>query len=291
LSSDTIRRLAELVPDDLESLLSRPAAVILPVGTIEWHSHHLPLGLDGLVAEAAAERTASLSGAVLAPTVWWAVGGLRFPYTFRLQTDPVEKVLGDALLEYARMGFESITVLNGHYGVEHSAASRRAATRVMASAPVTALVVADYEMLTGLGARADHAGRWETSLLWAARPELLREDVLHSKRELAGTQGADPRLGSRDEGEGGLQLLAERLTTMIERSLSESAVDREHYLVAFEMGTRVLEALSELRKRLPKSEVPAMATPNWVAHVEAMIAGEYGDARLHAERKLTDLTS
>jgi creatinine amidohydrolase len=286
-----IRRLAELAPDDLEALLSRPAAVILPVGTIEWHSHHLPLGLDGLVAEAAAERAAAVSGAVLAPTVWWAVGGLRFPYTFRLQTEPVENVLGDALLEYARMGFRSITVLNGHYGVEHSAASRRAAMRVMASAPVTALVVADYEMLTGLGARGDHAGRWETSLLWAARPELVREDVLRSKRDLAGTQGADPRLGSMEEGERGLHVLAEHMATMIERSLSESAVDREHYLMAFEMGTRVLEALSEIRKRLPKSEVPATATPNWVAHLEAMIAGDYREARLRAERKLIDLTS
>jgi creatinine amidohydrolase/Fe(II)-dependent formamide hydrolase-like protein len=219
------------------------------------------------------------------------VGGLRFPYTFRLREESVEQVLGDALLEYARMGFRSITVLNGHYGIEHSAASRRAALRVMAGASVTALAVADYELLTGLGARGDHAGRWETSLLWAARPALVREEVLRSKRELPGTQGEDPRLGSREEGERGLQLLADRLATMIERSLSESAVEREHYLMALEMGTRVLEALSDLRKRLPKSEVPAIATPNWIAHLEAVIAGEYGEARLHAERKLIDLTS
>lgn len=286
-----IRRLAELFPDDLLAILDEPTAVIQPIGTIEWHSHHLPLGLDGLKAEAVAERTAFRSGAVLAPSAWWAVGGLRFPYTFRLQEESVERLLGDVLLEYARMGFRSIAVLNGHYGIEHSAASRRAAMRVMATAPVTALVIADYELLTDLGARPEHAGRWETSLMWGANPELVRIDVLRSERELPGTQGADPREGSQEEGERGLDVLSERLAAMIERSLREGAVEREHYLMAFEMGTRVLGALADLRKRLPKSEVPTLATPNWVAHVQAMAVGDYQQARLHAERKLLDLTT
>ena len=45
------RNLTELFPDEIAAALERAPILLLPLGTIEWHSHHLPLGLDGLVAD------------------------------------------------------------------------------------------------------------------------------------------------------------------------------------------------------------------------------------------------
>mgnify|MGYP000910448211 CR=1 FL=1 len=83
--------LAEAFPRDLDRHLAvKPSILVQPMGTLEWHSHHLPLGLDGIVAEAMARAIAERAGAVLAPVSWWAVGGVPFPHTLKLPLALVE---------------------------------------------------------------------------------------------------------------------------------------------------------------------------------------------------------
>jgi creatinine amidohydrolase len=165
-----IHRLEELDPAGLEARLDAVPALVLALGTIEWHSRHLPLGLDVLKAQALAERTAERAEAVLAPPSWWAAGGIPQPYTLRLPASLTEPVLAAVLLSFAGMGFRAICVLNGHYGLENSLAVRRAATACTAA---TVVPLADYELLTDLGATGDHAGVFETALLLADRPDLV----------------------------------------------------------------------------------------------------------------------
>ena len=144
-----IHRLEELDPHSLEARLAEKPALVLALGTIEWHSHHLPLGLDLLKAQAIAERTAERSGAVLAPPAWWAAGGVAFPHTLRLPRGATEPVLAAVLDGFAEMGFRAICLLNGHYGLENSMAVRSAA---LATNGATVVPLADYELLTDLGA-------------------------------------------------------------------------------------------------------------------------------------------
>ena len=122
-----IHRLEELRPRELEARLAEQPALVMALGTIEWHSHHLPLGLDLLKAQAIAERVADRAGAVLAPPAWWAAGGVPQPYTLRLPAEVTEPPLAAVLEGFAAMGFEDILVVNGHYGLENSIAVRRAA--------------------------------------------------------------------------------------------------------------------------------------------------------------------
>ena len=63
----TLYRLEEMFPKEIQARLETNPTLILPFGTIEWHSHHLPVGLDGLVVEGICRRAAELAGAVLAP--------------------------------------------------------------------------------------------------------------------------------------------------------------------------------------------------------------------------------
>ena len=133
-----IYRLEELDPAGLEVRLAEKPALVIALGTIEWHSHHLPLGLDLLKAPAIAERTAEEADAVLAPPAWWAAGGVPQPYTLRLPADVTEAALAAVLDGFASMGFRAICVINGHYGLENSLAVRRAALACTVATPPAA---------------------------------------------------------------------------------------------------------------------------------------------------------
>jgi creatinine amidohydrolase len=273
-----IHRLDELDPAGLEARLAERPALVLALGTIEWHSHHLPLGLDLLKAQAIAERAAERAGAVLAPPAWWAAGGVAFPHTLRLSGSSVEPVLTEVLRQLGGLGFRAILLVNGHYGLENSIVVRRAALAVDGA---TVVPVADYELLTDLGARGDHAGVWETQLLWPVRPDLVRLD---HDGELPGVIGDDPRgRATRERGEEGLEVAAERAAAALDRALAEP---REPYASALEAGLRALEQLWHLRRGQPPGLVPPVQTPSWLRHLEAMRDGDYEAATEAALRKL-----
>ena len=275
-----IHRLEELNPAGIEACLAAKPALVLALGTIEWHSHHLPLGLDLLKAAAIAERTAEKSGAVLAPPVWWAAGGVAFPYTLRLPGALTEPLLAAVLAGLSDMGFRAICVINGHYGLENSIAVRRAA---LACKGATIVPLADYELLTDLGATGDHAGVWETSLLMPERPDLV---YLDAAGELPGVFGDDPRgRASRELGEQGLDLAATRASASIERALAEP---RGPFADALQAGLEALEHLWELRQELPREQVPPVLTSAWIRHLEWFRDGDWPAARTAAEEKAAD---
>jgi creatinine amidohydrolase len=287
-----VHRLEELRPAELERRLRERPGLVLPLGTIEWHSYHLPLGLDGIKASEISAAVAEKSGAVLAPTSWWAAGGVPFPYTLQLSGEVVEALLKDVLVQFAAMGFRALMVVNGHYGLENSIAVRRAALWCMRQVPCTVLPVAEYEVLIDLGARGDHAGVFETSLLWAGRPDLVRLDAVDSGEELPGIVGEDPRgKATRDLGVRALEEAASSMSASLERALAEGALDRERFAGALAVGLKALEALASMRASRPRSEVPPVVTPEWLQHLKALNSGRYEDAKRHAERKLSDPTT
>ena len=275
-----IYRLEELDPATLDARLVAKPALVLALGTIEWHSHHLPLGLDLLKAQAIAERAADRADAVLAPPAWWAAGGVQQPHTLRLPAAVTEPVLTAVLQGFAAMGFRAIAVVNGHYGLENSIAVRRAA---LAVTDATVVPLADYELLTDLGAAGDHAGVWETALLLPVRPDLVHLD---HEGDLPGVIGDDPRGQATAElGEQGLALAAERIAVALDRALGEP---REPYAEALQSGTAALERLFHLRQNLGRDRVPPVQTKAWLRHLEAFRDGDWGRARTAAEAKRAD---
>ena len=272
-----IHRLEELDPAGIEARLAEKPALVLALGTIEWHSHHLPLGLDLLKAQAIAERAADRADAVLAPPAWWAAGGVPQPYTLRLPAAVTEPLLTAVLQGLAEMGFRAIALVNGHYGLENSIAVRRAA---LAVEEATVVPLADYELLTDLGATGDHAGVWETSLLMPVRPELVH---LEHEGDLPGLIGDDPRgRATRELGERGLATAAERVAEALERALGEP---RAPYAEALTAAVQALERLWELRQELPRDQVPRVQTPAWLSHLEAFRNGDWPVAAAAARAK------
>ena len=67
MSNDKVRY-TELLPHEFRRRLADRPVAYLPLGTLEWHGEHLPLGSDGIISEGLMVRCArELGGIVLPP--------------------------------------------------------------------------------------------------------------------------------------------------------------------------------------------------------------------------------
>jgi creatinine amidohydrolase len=288
----TIYQLETLFPEEIAARLAARPLLVLPFGTIEWHSHHLPVGLDGLVAAGIGRAIADRSDGVLAPVSYAAVGGVPYPYTLDLPIALIEPLLVATFEQYGAMGFRVIVAFTGHFGLAQTLTLKRAALTVMRRAPVTILPVTEYDLTTDRGYTGDHAGEGETSLLWALRPDLIRLDAVPPDAALDGVLGADPRgAAGAERGRALLADIAAQTAGVALRLLQDTTpVARADYLEALAAGVRVLDRTQTLRDEGPKSQVPSIGTPAYLAHLQALAAGDYRAAKAHADRKLADLS-
>lgn len=167
---DGVAWYARLRPDELERAIAAKPVAFVPWGALEWHSAHLPVGLDGLVAESIAARVAERVGGVVLPPFYLPITALPHRFSLSIRASTVRAVLDDLLAELARVGFQVVVVLSGHYAQGHELVLIGAAEAALEQGlPVLAtppLAMVDDSML-------DHAGHWETSLLLATHPELV----------------------------------------------------------------------------------------------------------------------
>jgi creatinine amidohydrolase len=288
----TAYALPELTPTALAERLADTPVLVLPFGTIEWHSHHLPLGVDGLVAEDLSAAIADGCHAVLAPTSYWAVGGVPFPYTLTLPIDVIEPLLVAVFEQFADMGFRVIVAFTGHFGLDQTLAVKRAASVVMRRSPVTIAALTPYDLVSEVY-QGDHAGPGETSLMMAMRPELVDLAAVAADQPLPGVIGDDPRgRATGERGEALRDLIIERTVAVVSRLLDETAgVRRVQYLLAMEAAVAALADLSAARAVRPRSQVPAVQTPPYLAHCAALFGGDYVSARAAAEAKRAETIS
>jgi len=105
----------ELTSPDLEQ---PPILAVIPIGSIEIHGPHLPLGIDTMVIErVAVEAVRNLDAVVLPPLPYAYVPENRhFKGTISLSADTFLRLLEEVCDEVYRNGVEKIVVLNGHGG-------------------------------------------------------------------------------------------------------------------------------------------------------------------------------
>jgi creatinine amidohydrolase len=96
--------------------------IFLPVGALEQHGPHLPLGTDGLLSAAVACDAAALVGGLVAPTLSYGYksqpkcgGGQHFCGTTSVDAATLIGSVRDAVREFARHGVSKLVILNGHY--------------------------------------------------------------------------------------------------------------------------------------------------------------------------------
>lgn len=115
-------KLEDMTWPEVEEVLKEPNAMILPVGSIEQHSLHLPLSVDFRCAEyiawqAAKKVTDEYKIRVLvAPAVRYAevTTFSNFPGTIGISFDTFMRVIGDIIRSFVNQGFKNIIIVNGH---------------------------------------------------------------------------------------------------------------------------------------------------------------------------------
>jgi creatinine amidohydrolase len=161
------RRLHELTTLDLAEAKRLGWILAVPVGSTEQHGPHLPLATDTIVADELCERLGEArSDVVIAPPI--AVGSSgehqAFAGTLSIGQEALEAVVVE-LCRSATETFDHVVLVSGHGG--NAAALRRAVERLTAESRDVHLHQPRVE--------GDlHAGRSETSLILALRPDLVR---------------------------------------------------------------------------------------------------------------------
>jgi creatinine amidohydrolase len=174
-------RLLDLDYRSFERRLAANPLIIVPVGALEAHGPHLPLGSDQIQPEATALSLAERVDALVAPTIPYgsAPGARRFSGTVSLSIAQLEDYVEGVLSELARSGVRRILVLSGHGERGHMAALREAADHAVQAHPGTRIVVlCDYDFVYELRGKESppndgHAGLLETSRMMALAPETI----------------------------------------------------------------------------------------------------------------------
>jgi len=69
------RRYEECRPDEVAEVIARTPVAVWPMGMIEHHGWHLPIGFDTLKAQRICLRLIERTGGVLLPPLYWGWGG------------------------------------------------------------------------------------------------------------------------------------------------------------------------------------------------------------------------
>ncbi len=227
-------RYSELRPDDLVALRARAPAAYLPWGGLTLHGPHLPLGLDTIIAEAIAERAVRRTGGVLLPAMTWPLALPHSGESLGLSAATLRAMLAESLVALARNGWRVVVVISGYYSPGHElllidAAEQALADQRLLVLAVPPLALVDDDML-------DHGALWESSVLLALRPDLIKMEALGSgplDQLSSPVLGRDPRgAASASLGNSVLNLALERISGAVERLLATGDPAPLHALYA-----------------------------------------------------------
>lgn len=178
-----ILRLAELSWVEVKKLIDEGLdTVFVPVGTVEAHGKHLPLGTDFYIPERIAEALCSKIGGVIAPTIPYGVTRslIGYPGSLTLTPSTFRSMIKEVAVSLGRKGFKFVVFINGHGGntdfirdAIRDAYFEVGVKGISIDWWIAARSVVEKYYPIGQG----HALAEETAALIAARPDLLKRDL------------------------------------------------------------------------------------------------------------------
>jgi creatinine amidohydrolase len=233
---------AELTPKEFRERIARAPIAYLPLGTLEWHGEHLPLGADGLLSQGFFVELARKCGGIVLPTLflgtdrkevvngkdYYGMDIFGFKNSSPRQLDGsaywIEDSLFGNLIEsilhlLKRAGFR-VVVAHGHGPSTRN--FRNWSKELSEKFGMKLFVVWREDESDGMGIQTDHAASNETSLLMALRPELVQIENLREDLDVwpVGVLGKDPRVhASAELGRKAIETHAERMTGILSKAL------------------------------------------------------------------------
>ncbi len=221
--------------------------ILLPLGSIEPHGPHLPLGTDCMISETTCDRAVMRLEeegirTFVAPTIPYGVTDFAAGFAGAISIPPA------ALTAYLRavveamlaQGFTHVCVVNNHLEPAHDEAARAAVAGLTRASYACPLERRFARTLSDEFKKGEcHAGRYETSLVLAAEQETrdfsklphvavsLSEAIRAGKKTFAemGMTHAytgSPSEASRDEGDELYELLVDMVVTVVKEGLTRA---------------------------------------------------------------------
>jgi creatinine amidohydrolase len=242
--------LDELTTEEVRAL-GKTSVAIVPVGSVEPHGPHLPLGTDTTISVEASVRAVALLAArgveaLVAPSIPYGVTDYArgFPGALSIPPAVLTGFLQAVVHALLGEGFSHVCLVNNHLEPAHDEAVRAAVLgfpegRASVACPLTRRWA---RTLSDEFKRGDcHAGRYETSLVLAAkgyvrdvRAELPTLTISLATEMKAGKStfremGIDraytgaPAEGTREEGEALYAKLAEMIATEVTEAIAKQS--------------------------------------------------------------------
>jgi creatinine amidohydrolase len=252
-------RYERLRPKQIVAAREACPAAYLPLGTIEWHGFHNPVGLDTMKAHALAVRCAEASGGLVLPPLWYgearqkslmeatAADRAQIAEAMKLppenfapgymrksdedERDDYHRLLLHLLCEAESLGFRVLVLVAGHYPLLDHARRAVSAYHRWQSRSV-AWAFTGYELVRDRFPEAgDHAGHWETSLLLALDGSGvdLTELPADPATPLIGVRGKQTPVqdASAEYGERALQAIVARVSDAVRERLRDPETYRQ----------------------------------------------------------------
>lgn len=242
---------AELTPSEFRERIAEAPIAYLPLGTLEWHGEHLPLGADGLQSSGFFAHLAYEVGGVILPMLFLGpdrkevqdgreLYGMDLCRThlshperryddqqlpgsaYWVSEETFGSILQAILKQLARAGFR-IVVAHGHGPSTSFFRDRADQWREQFALETFCCWGSDVDE-DGLGIQTDHAGANETSLVMALRPGLVQMDRLPTDPAEwpVAVSGDDPRTeASAGLGREAIALQTERMAGILREAISK----------------------------------------------------------------------
>jgi creatinine amidohydrolase len=191
--------MTDLTWREYRDLIARSVPITVPLGSVEQHGPHLPLGTDWMLITELCRRVARAIDGIVAPPLMYGYkshlrtgGGDAFPGTINLSASTYTAMVREVLSELLRHGATRLLVINGHGENEWFAreACDLAGAEATANGKEVRIVLmnfwagADGRYIAGLypgpgrwQPKLEHAAWVETSMLLQLLPEHVRLDA------------------------------------------------------------------------------------------------------------------
>ncbi|MEI6602629.1 MAG: creatininase family protein [Clostridia bacterium] len=236
----------ELNPDEFRARIKSCPVAYLPLGTLEWHGEHMPLGADGIQSQGFFVKLAEQVGGIVLPKLFlgpdrragdlfgmdtW-VGNASSGGETRETREPAQldgsaywvsdelfKAMIEAILtQLKRAGFR-LVVAHGHGPSTLAFMKRTDEWEKEFDLRLFHCFGSPWDG-EGKGIQVDHGAANETSLTMALRPELVDLNKLSPASWPVAVGGKDPRVfASQELGDEIIQLNVQRMSELIRGAL------------------------------------------------------------------------
>lgn len=205
----------EMQPHEFVEAIEKCPVAYLPLGTLEWHGFHMPLGADGIQSQGLFEKVAGRIGGVVMPKLFLGPDknylidgkeyyGMDMCNQRRLRPYEVQQLIGSAywidgelfdlmILQICKnVSRAGIKILVGHgHG---PSINRFMALKEKALNEYNLVLLTAYDFLVDdlLGYQNDHAAANETSITWALREDLVDMNKCSKDEDLLAMIGRNP---------------------------------------------------------------------------------------------------